>query len=70
MKEAERNKRVISSFKQFNETVELMENDEISTVIASLFIELERRGADRNKCMKSMKESAMRILSGNKGDNK
>lgn len=69
MKETERNKRVISSVKQFNETVEFMENDEISTVIAGLFIELERRGADRNECMKSMKESAMKILSGTKGDN-
>lgn len=68
MEEEERSRKVLASFKQFNKTVELMENDEISTVIASLFIELERRGADRNKCMKSMKESAMRILSGNKGD--
>lgn len=65
MEEDERNRKVLASVKQFNKTVQFMENDEISTVIAGLFIELERRGADRNECMKTMKESAIKILSGN-----
>lgn len=65
MEDDERNRKVLASVKQFNKTVQFMENDEISTVIAGLFIELERRGADRNECMKTMKESAIKILSGN-----
>lgn len=66
MKESERSKKVISSFKQFHQTVKIMENDEISTVIASLFLELDNRGANRKEILKNIKDGTTRIITNTK----
>lgn len=61
-KTTRRHKRVVSSFKQFIKTVQIMENDEICFIIASLFIEFERRVIDKKEAMKCIEDIKLKIL--------
>lgn len=61
MEEVERNIKLISSWKEFDKAVEIMKNSEIEMVIAGLFLDLERRGADKDEVIKSIQHSVIKV---------